>query len=111
MLDNIKTIAQHIFDNPAPVLLIDTCSLLNVARQAPSDWGKSESKDCVIVEHYLKLAALLRQSRFTKAIIFITSNKKDYGSALILKPPLNIEFETQNILYCNNFRWAVNQAS
>lgn len=78
--------------------------------QAPSRRGKSESKDCLIIEHYLMLATELRNANFQEKIIFITSNSNDYGEISSLKPPLDTEFSKVKIEYCNNFSWALNIA-
>ncbi len=75
---------------------------------APLTRGKSESKDCLIIEHYLKLVNNLRESSFSKNIVFITSNTTDFGKPQT--PPLDTQFDSNNIIYCNNFQWAIQEA-
>jgi hypothetical protein len=75
--------------------------------QAPAQRGKSESKDCVIIEHFLELSKRLREEGLTNPLIFITNNSSDYGKAPNPKPPLNLEFGNLDIAYCNNLKWAL----
>jgi hypothetical protein len=78
--------------------------------QAPASRGKSESKDCLIIEHYLDLTKKLRATGFDKKIVFVTSNSKDYGTPGVLRAPLDLEFKAARIEYCNNFAWALSVA-
>lgn len=74
---------------------------------APSQKGKSEIKDCVIIEHYIELTSRLRSNGFAEKVVFITNNPKDFGVAPKAKSPLDNTFFTLNIEYCNNFKWAL----
>jgi hypothetical protein len=78
--------------------------------QAPSARGKSESKDCLIIEHYLKLVTDLRAAGFVERVVFVSSNSNDYGKPTALRPPLDTQFGTAEIEYVNNFQWAVTAA-
>jgi hypothetical protein len=77
--------------------------------QAPARRNKSESKDCLIIEHYFKLARSLRDASFSEKIVFVTSNSNDFGSPTKPKPPLSAQFHSYGITYCNNFQWALNE--
>ncbi|MBA4318784.1 MAG: hypothetical protein C0412_10325 [Flavobacterium sp.] len=77
--------------------------------QAPSKRGKSESKDCLIIEHYLKLVNELRNEGFAQKIVFLTSNYQDFGQPPTPLAPIDNQFKKLSILYCNNFAWALNQ--
>jgi len=114
LVQKLKSISDGIL-NKALIIekdsqCIDKANTRTELYQAPARRNKSESKDCVIIEHYLKLAKLLQQNTFSKKIVFITSNSNDYGSAPNPKPPLDTEFVAQNVFYCNNFKWALSQA-
>lgn len=77
---------------------------------APSSPGKSESKDCLIIEHFLKLSKKLRDNNFEEKIIFISSNKKDFGKPPDnLNVPLKREFSELDIKYVNNIQWALKE--
>lgn len=76
---------------------------------APASRGKSESKDCLIIEHFLDLVQRLRRSGYTKKTVFVTNNSNDYGPPNAPLPPLNSQFTAAGITYCNNFSWAVKE--
>ena len=80
-----------------------------IRNQAPSQKGKSESKDCLIIEHYIKLATKLRNQSFDKNIVFISSNTSDFGDVQNLKAPLDTQFKNVSMNYCNNFKWALQE--
>lgn len=109
--DSLKAIADGLLKDSIIIDRDDECignAHTRVERyNAPSQRGKSESKDCVIVEHFLKLSGQLRNSGFTEKMVFITSNSQDYGSAPKFKPPLDQEFDNLNVFYANNFKWAL----
>lgn len=79
-----------------------------VGNQAPASKGKSEAKDCHIIEHFLELARSLRSLGFSEKIAFVTSNSNDYGKIGDLRPPLEDQFRVVDLHYVNNFRWALN---
>jgi hypothetical protein len=83
-----------------------TRSMLGVA---PASRGKPEHKDCNIIEHYLEIARRLKQSSFAEKIAFVTSNSNDFGSMPSPRNPLDQDFQAVNLLYGNNFKWAVNK--
>lgn len=78
---------------------------------APSNKGKSEFKDCAIIEHYLELALRLKANSFKNKLIFVTSNKNDYGTPYDIKEPLKTEFSDNKIHYVNNFMEAIKSIS
>jgi len=111
----LKEMAEEIIANSYIIEKDDECIRKADTRvekyAAPSRRGKSESKDCVIIEHFLKIANELRKLGFQKKFVFITSNSNDYGTAPNLRPPLDIEFQDLHIAYCNTFKWAISQIS
>ncbi len=111
----LKEMAEEIIANSYIIEKDDECIKKAFARvetyAAPSRRGKSESKDCVIIEHFLKIASELRQLGFQKKFVFITSNSSDYGKVSKLNPPLDTEFQNLLIAYCNTFKWAISQIS
>ena len=84
---------------------VNDASLRLEKSEAPSSSNKPEMKDCLIIEHYLKLSKELRNRGFNKKIFFITSNTSDYGKIKSLKSPLDVQFLRLDILYRNNYHW------
>ncbi|OQY58001.1 MAG: hypothetical protein B6245_14110 [Desulfobacteraceae bacterium 4572_88] len=82
-------------------------SLRVIRNEAPASKGKSEAKDCMIIEHYLKISRCLHENGFKEKRIFITSNKKDYGKPSDIRQPLKNEFENVGLAYVDNLAWAV----
>ncbi|MFD1261637.1 PIN domain-containing protein [Entomomonas asaccharolytica] len=62
--------------------------------EAPAKRGKSEPKDCEIIECFLDLCNVLRNKGFSQKIIFFTANKSDFGSFKDIKPPLDSQFNS-----------------
>jgi hypothetical protein len=111
LTDALQKIAQDVF---AAGMVLDrdpdcaTRAFTRVERyHAPAARGKSESKDCLIIEHYLKLVGDLRAAGFTEKALFVSSNSADYGKAPTLRAPLDTEFRACSIEYVNNFQWAL----
>ena len=48
--------------------------------------GSSNNADCRIIEHYLEIARQLSAAKFPFRIVFVSSNKRDYGQ------PSNIKY-------------------
>jgi hypothetical protein len=88
---------------------VPTRALARVAaNRAPSRRGQ-QTKDCIVVESYLSLASLLRQNGFQRAIIFLTTNTKDYSAPQnngSIHPELAGEFGAVGMEYAVNFRMA-----
>ncbi len=109
--DALKTIADGILKDSIILDRDDECigkAHTRVERySAPSQRGKSEAKDCVIVEHFLKFSHELRDSGFSGKMVFITSNSRDYGTAPKFRSPLDQDFQKVNVLYANTFKWAL----
>jgi hypothetical protein len=112
--EKLQNIAQEFHDNALVLQRDDECDRKAHDRvelyQAPATRGKSESKDCLIIEHYLKLVNGLRETSFSKNIVFVTSNVTDFGKPQTPKSPLDTQFISGDIKYCNNFRWALQEA-
>lgn len=107
----LKSISNGIIDNCIILEKDNDCILKAHERMilfnAPSARGKSESKDCVIIEHFLKLIRRLRNEGYSEKIAFSSSNSKDYGDAPKIKSPLDVDFNDLGIDYCNDFNWAL----
>jgi hypothetical protein len=69
---------------------------------APASKGKDEYKDCMIIEHYLELCRKLRDSGFSEQIVFVSSNKTDFGSPYDIKKPLDSEFSSVQLTYVSD---------
>ena len=69
---------------------------------APAKKGKSEPKDCEIIECFLDLSKNLRERNFNKKIVFQTSNIHDFGKPNKLLTPLDEEFEEVNAEISNH---------
>lgn len=74
---------------------------------APASKGKSEFKDCLIIEHYIELGNRLKASGFSNSIIFISSNKSDFGSPYDIREPIKTEFSKANIRYIGDIKSAI----
>ena len=109
--DTLSKVIDRLIEQSIIMQEDDECTLdatrRSRANKTPSQKGKGSIKDCLIIEHYLKLVKNLRSINFDKAVIFITSNFKDFGVAPEPKFPLNDEFNSLQIQYCNNFQWAL----
>lgn len=80
-----------------------------LARGAPpGKRGSANIGDCLIVEHLLELGRQLRKANFAPNILFISSNVRDFGRGS-LKPPLDSEFQTENILYLPDIEAAMTE--
>jgi len=92
----------------------DACITLGRRRvvdgRTPASKGKSEYKDCEIVEHYLSLAKSIRAKSFNEACILVSSNTRDYR---VLGPTADPEFvkELKNagISFVTDIIWARSQ--
>jgi len=74
----------------------------------PAKRGNANVGDCLITEQLLELAAQLRSGGFSKEIVFVSSNKKDYGGPA-LTSPLNVEFASYSIDFFQNIQGAMTQ--
>jgi hypothetical protein len=74
---------------------------------APASKGKSEFKDCLIIEHYIELGNRLKTGGFSNSIIFISSNKSDFGSPYDIREPIKTEFHNANIEYIGDIKSAI----
>jgi hypothetical protein len=75
-----------------------------VTTKLPGKRGKNSSGDCLICETILTLTAALRAGGFDKKVVFVSTNKDDFGdnSARMsgkLHPDLLVEFTPLNIDY------------
>jgi len=61
--------------------------------------GSSNSADCRIIEHYLEIGRQLSAASFPFRVIFVSSNKKDYGEPSNIKYILGVEFSTAKLDY------------
>lgn len=75
---------------------------------APGKRGSNNEGDCVIAEHLLKMATVLRQANFNNSILFVSSNIKDFGRST-LKAPLDTQFAAVGIEYLPNVEAAMVQ--
>lgn len=74
----------------------------------PAKRGSSNLGDRLITEQLLELARQLRGGGFTKDILFISSNAKDYGVSTP-KPPLDLQFSSLQIDFYQNVEAAMIQ--
>lgn len=82
----------------------------NNNRIAPGSMGK-EHGDCIIYEHYLACARLLRQKQFGKKIIYLTSNTSDYcePKTTTLKTEIASDMENLKIDFVTKWQWCLSQ--
>ena len=112
-----KKLSQYSTDLLAQSLILDRdreCDHRALDRvevhNAPAGRGKSESKDCLIVEHFLELVRQLRRAGYSGKTVFVTNNFNDYGPPSAPRSPLDSEFVGAKIVYCDNFSWALIEA-
>lgn len=109
--DYLRSLSEKLLKSSIIFLNDQECLLKSTDRvfgnMAPASKGKSEPKDCMIIEHYIKISKHLRENSFREKRIFITSNKNDYGSPSDIKEPLNNEFDNVGLSYVNNMAWAI----
>lgn len=111
LAEHLKYLAQNVLNHclVAKVEDIHTIKGFNrvLANKLPAKKGKSEPKDCVILESLLDVSEKLRSQQFSEKIIFITSNINDFGKPSdISNNSLNNDFYPLNIIYVTNLEWA-----
>lgn len=67
----------------------------------PAKRGKDSSKDCVIFETYLEIAADLRAAGLAAPMVFLSSNTKEYGA-----PAIAAEISAVGMSYAPNMTTA-----
>lgn len=92
---------------PADAVCVARARLRLAKGDAPGRRG-SQIGDCVVTEHLLEVSRSLRSLGFSRPIIFVSSNKKDYG-ATILKAPLDAEFLAAGVDYHASIEDAISQ--
>jgi PIN domain-containing protein len=82
----------------------------NNNRIAPGSMGK-EHGDCIIYEHYLACARLLRQKQFDRKIIYLSSNTRDYceSKTTTLKAEIASEMESFQMGFVTKWQWCLSQ--
>lgn len=74
---------------------------------APAKRGKESSKDCLVYETYLEVAAELRRVGLVKPIVFLSSNTQEYlAENRTLKSDIARDFNPLNIIYASNMNAA-----
>ena len=70
-------------------------------KRTPAKLGKDSSKDCVVVESYLEVAANLRNLGHTADFVFASSNTKEFVSSTTsaLNADIAAEFAAVGIRY------------
>lgn len=78
--------------------------LLNKTAPADTSGGM---KDCMIIEHSLKLCSELRMKGFSQKCVFITSNTKDFCQRGSDEPqaPLDAQLASVNLSLTTNWQW------
>lgn len=108
---NLKSISNELRESLILIESDSTCiqraSNRVIQCIAPASKGKSEFKDCLIVEHYIELGNRLKAGGFSNSIIFISSNKSDFGSPYDIREPIKTEFSNANIEYIGDIKSAI----
>lgn len=73
--------------------------------RSPAKRGKDSTKDCIVIEAYLEVAANLRALGMTAPIVFVSSNTKEYIAPGTSRIPedLDVDFSTVGLTYAPNF--------
>ncbi len=61
--------------------------------------GSNNSADCRVIEHYLEIARQLSAANSPFRVVFVSSNKKDYGETTNIKYVLGVEFSAAKLDY------------
>lgn len=80
----------------------DTENGFNRVRHAtpPASRGKESTKDCVIIENFIRITGNLRKSGFDHRIVFATSNTRDYQQGQPqIDNRLATDFTALNLVY------------
>ncbi|HHU3404968.1 TPA: PIN domain-containing protein [Escherichia coli] len=108
---NLKSISNDLRESltliESDVTCIQRASNRVIQCIAPASKGKSEYKDCLIIEHYIELGNRLKAAGFSNSIIFISSNKSDFGSPYDIREPIKTEFSNANITYIGDIKSAI----
>ena len=106
VVDRLMDMAVTASQSPAVASL--ALRRLNLPR-TPARKGKDSMKDCVVIETYLDIVAMLRGGGLRAKVVFVSSNTKDYagvtGSAL--KPDAAEDFASVGMEYAPNLAAAV----
>lgn len=71
--------------------------------------SKGTANDCVIYEHALQLMRAIRDAGHSQALVFLTSNTKDFCNSGTAKEPIQSELAGVNACLCTTWNWAVSQ--
>ncbi|NAW85469.1 PIN domain-containing protein [Photobacterium halotolerans] len=108
---NLKSISNNLMESltliKSDAICTQRASNRVVQCIAPASKGKSEFKDCLIIEHYIELGNRLKAGGFSNSIIFISSNKSDFGSPYDIIEPIKTEFNDANIQYIGDIKSAI----
>ena len=112
ILDKLKCIPQGIIDKGFILDSDHECHKRAEVRVSqgvsPASRGKTEIKDCIILENYLELIRQLRDKQYLEKIVFLTSNKSDFGTPYKPNEPIDQEFRTLDIELLADFSSAIN---
>ena len=78
-----------------------------VENTAPS--SKGTVNDCIVYEHTLQLMRVVRDAGHQQALVFLTSNTKDFCDSGAAKEPVQAELADINAYLCTTWNWALNQ--
>lgn len=72
--------------------------------RSPAQKGKDSMKDCVILETYLEYIHRLRNNGLTAAVVFVSSNTKDYAetNGAVVRKDIENEFKPLGLEYAPN---------
>lgn len=75
-----------------------------IQARSPAQKGKDSMKDCVILETYLEYIRRLRNDGLTAAVVFVSSNTKDYAetNGAVVRNDLEKEFNSLGLEYAPN---------
>jgi hypothetical protein len=76
-------------------------------KNAPAAAGRFNESDCLLIEQYLELSRRLRIAGFSEALVFVSSNTRDFGEPRAPKPPLDREFSEHGIHFAHNLAGAL----
>src|SRR5688572_713055 len=106
----------HLMDRTISALTVfsgpQECALRILARCAegvPPARKNQNHHDCMIFEHVLELIGKLRSAGFDERVLFVTSNRNDYGAAPRGFSRIASDLQSVAAEYVSNIAWAYSQ--
>ena len=103
--NDLIALSIHVKQIDGPTLRANNRVVMNTP---PS--RKGAVKDCIIYEHCLEMATMLRKNGFAEKMVFFTTNTEDFcENRTTAKQPIFAELTSLDIGLCLNWSWAISE--